>query len=131
MFGFEAERSIPSLIVGIILLALGGIPLLANLGVIPNFLPGALTGIIGSIALYLIAAGGLYMIIDAFLEGLDEPNGVVTLIVGLIIVAVGIINILNKFGILGFSVPFMNEMVYNILFVVEGLFLGIGAFFMQ
>ena len=131
MFGFEAERSIPSLIVGIILLALGGIPLLANLGVIPNFPPGALTGIIGSIALYLIAAGGLYMIIDAFLEGLDEPNGVVTLIVGLIIVAVGIINILNKFGILGFSVPFMNEMVYNILFVVEGLFLGIGAFFMQ
>ncbi len=131
MFGFEAEKSIPSLIVGLLLLALGGIPLLGQLGLVGLALPGFLTGVIGSIAIYIVAAGGLYMIIDGFLEGIDEPNGIFTFVIGLIILVIGIINILSGVGILGFTIPFMTTMVFNILFVVEGLFLAIGAFFMM
>jgi len=131
MFGFEPERSFPSLIVGVLLLALGLIPLLNGAGLLGFGLPGFLSGIIGTIAIYIVAGGGLYMIIDGFLEGVDEPNGMFTLVVGIIILACGIINILNGFGIIGFAIPFMSATVYNIIFIVEGLFLAIGAFFMM
>jgi len=131
MFGFEAERSIPSLLVGLILLFLGIVPLLSQFKIIGFGLPGFLTGIVPQIAIYVIAFGALYMIIDAFLEGIDEPNGVITLIVGAIIFVVGIINVLNNFNVLSFKIPFLTGMVYNVLFVIEGLFLAIGAFFMQ
>jgi hypothetical protein len=131
MFGFEAERSIPSLLVGLILLVLGVVPILAQFKVLSFGLPAFLTGIIPKIALFVIAFGALYMIIDAFLEGVDEPNGIFTLIVGALIFIVGIVNVLNQFGVIGFKIPFLTPLVYNIIFVVEGLFLAIGAFFMQ
>ena len=119
-----------SMIVGIILLSIGLIPLLNGWGVLPFGLPGFLTSLLSSIVVYLLAIGALYLIIDAFMEDVGDPIGMTTLIIGIAIFALGIITLLNSFGIIGFSIPFLNEMIYNILFVVEGIFLIIAAFVM-
>jgi hypothetical protein len=119
-----------SMIVGLVLLVIGLIPLLNGWSVIPFGLPSFLTGLISSIIVYLIAIGALYLIIEAFIEDIGDPIGKITLIVGILIFALGIITLLNSFGVIGFSIPFLNEMIYNILFMIEGIFLVIAAFVM-
>ena len=119
-----------SMIVGIILLAIGLIPLLNGWGVLPFGLPGFLTGLLSGTVVYILAIGALYLIIDAFMEDVGDPIGMTTLIVGILIFALGIITLLNSFGVIGFSIPFLNEMIYNILFAIEGILLIIAAFVM-
>ena len=119
-----------SMIVGVILLGIGLIPLLNGWGVLPFGLPGFLTNLLSGIVVYLLAIGALYLIIDAFMEDVGDPIGMATLIIGIAIFALGIIILLNSFGVIGFSIPFLNEMIYNILFVIEGIFLIIAAFVM-
>ena len=119
-----------SMIVGVILLGIGLIPLLNSWGVLPFGLPGFLTSLLSGIVVYVLAIGALYLIIDAFMEDVGDPIGMTTLIVGILIFALGIITLLNSFGVIGFSIPFLNEMIYNILFAIEGIFLIIAAFVM-
>ena len=119
-----------SMIVGLILLAIGLVPLLNGWGVIQFGLPGFLTSLLSGIIVYLLAIGALYLIIDAFMEDVGDPIGMTTLIVGVLIFALGIIALLNSFGVIGFSIPFLNDMIYNILFAIEGIFLIIAAFVM-
>ena len=119
-----------SMIVGIILFSIGALPLLNSWGVIPFGLPDFLTSLLSGIVVYLLAIGALYLIIDAFMEDVGDPIGMTTLIIGVLIFALGIITLLNSFGVIGLSIPFLNEMIYNILFVVEGIFLIIASFVM-
>lgn len=123
---WDNPKSMPSVLIGLILLALGGIPLLSLMGIIAFTLPTFLTGIVSAIVLWLLAVGGLYLIIESFWE-FDEPIGKVALLVGLIILAAGLIPLLQQFGIIGFGLP-IGPILYNIIFVVEGILLIISAF---
>jgi hypothetical protein len=87
----------------------------------------------GNIAMYLVAFGGLYIIIDSFFEFTFHSGiGIATLLVGLLVFAIGLITILHNFGMIAFSIPFVDQMiVWNILFILEGLFLMLGCFVMD
>ena len=119
------ERSWIPLIAGIIMLAIGGIPLLAELGLI-SFGIGFLTTTLGKVASYVLAGGALFLIIDSFIEDITEPKGIITMIVGLLLLTIGILSII------GIATPILSKilvpMVYYILFTIEGIMLFIGAF---
>ena len=119
------ERSWIPLIAGLIMLAVGGIPLLAELGII-TWSIAFLATTIGKIGSYLLAGGALFLIIDSFIEDITEPKGVITLIVGLLLLTIGILSII------GIATPIFSKilvpMVYYILFTIEGIMLFIGAF---
>ncbi|MBN2566538.1 hypothetical protein JXB02_00460 [Candidatus Woesearchaeota archaeon] len=121
-------KNLISLVLGLILLALGGIPLLNQFGVVGFNVPEFLLGLVGQVILYIIAAGGLYLIIEAFMEGMQEGIGKVTFIVGLVVLAIGLIPLLFSFGVVQFTIPFLTSTVFNVLFVIEGIFLVIAAF---
>lgn len=118
-----------SIVVGFILVTLGVIPILNMFNIISFTLPGFLQTIIAVIALYVIAGAGLYIIIDAFME--DDHARLISIIVGLIFLAIGIINVLGGFGIIPFTIPFLTLIVYQIIFVIEGIFLILAAFWMD
>ena len=118
-----------SLVVGLLVLALGLVPLLFGFGLLPFSLPEFLTTLIASVAAYLIAGFGLYLLIDGFLE--DYTIRIVSVVVALLVIVVGIVQILFSFGIFGFSIPFFNDLFYNIIFTIEGIFLIIASFAMQ
>lgn len=127
---WEGGRSWVSLLVGFVLLVLGIIPLLNGWGVISFALPSFLTSLIAIAALYIISAGGFYLLIDGFLEW-GNPMAWLTFVVALIVLAIGTIPLLNQYGAVTFTVPFLNLTVYYIIFTVEGFFLFIGAFLME
>ncbi len=125
-FNWDDPKTVANLIVGFLILALGIIPLLNGWGVIGFTLPGFLSGIVMKIVHYIIAALGLWLLIDAFME--DSHMRMITLLVALAVLAVGIIPLLNTFGVIGFTIPFLTVALYNIIFVIEGIFLIIAAF---
>jgi len=127
-FGFDPDKSWLSLLFAIIMLVIGGIPLLAHFGIIAWNI-AFLTGTVVKFASFVIAGGALFLIIDSFMEGLDEPNGVFTIIIGLILLVLGLL------PIIGITVPFINTIltpiVYYFIFTIEGILLFIGTFFME
>jgi hypothetical protein len=127
---WEHGRSFPSLITGSLLFLLGLIPLLSQIGLIGFKMPESIGVLVGNIDLYLIAAGGCYLLIDGFLQW-GNPMAWVTFILAVAVLIIGIIPLLNQFGVIGFTIPFLSLTVYYILFVIEGIFLAIGAFLME
>ena len=127
---WEGGRSIASLIAGIFLIVLGFIPLLQSWGAISFGLPEFLTSFIALIATYLIAAGGFYLLVDGFLQW-GNPFAWVTFLVAIAVLCIGLIPIFNTFGLISFTLPFLNQTFYSIIFTVEGVFLFIGAFIME
>lgn len=118
-----------SFFVGAIIFVLGLFPLIGK----ANWL-GPINSLPGSILAYIVAFGGLYIIIDSFFEFTFHSGiGIATLLVGLLVLGLGMVVILHNFGVIGFSIPFMAEsgIVYNILFILEGLFLMMGTFVMD
>jgi len=129
---FMSLRDWISFFIGIILFSIGLIPLLASMKVISWGLPGFMTSMIGSIFFWIIALGGIYIFIDGIIEPKAEFLHLTLLGIGILFVAVGLIPILNKFGTIGFSIPFLaNMVVYNIIIVIEGLMLMTAGFTMR
>ncbi|MFH1505529.1 MAG: hypothetical protein ABIE94_00895 [archaeon] len=122
--GWEGGRSFLSLILGLIVLALGLIPFLNAMGVIGFGLPAFLTNAIAQSGIYVLAGVGFYLLIDGFME--EGPVQVGSIIVALAIVAIGIVNIF-----LGYKISFLGPMVYNVIFSVVGILLIIGAWHMR
>lgn len=122
---WESPVSPWSLTIGVILFLIGGLPLLNQWGLLPFGIPSFLSGLITTIAVYLIAAGGLFLLVDAWGEW-GEHIGQVSLIVGLIVIAVGIIQILGNFNVIPLLVT-VPMIAYNIIFVVEGILLIVGS----
>ncbi len=92
---------------------------------------GPLAGLSGTILAYILAFGGLYVIIDSFFEfSFHSGMGIATLIVGLVVFGLGIVNVLSAHGALAFSVP-IADLLYHILFVIEGILLMIATFVMD
>ena len=117
-----------SFFVGAIIFALGLIPLIGKEGWL-----GPLNSVIGQIAVFIIAFGGLYIIIDSFFEFTFHSGiGITTLLVGLVVFGLGLISILHSMGVVGFGIPFLAlPIVWQILFLLEGLFLMLGCFIMD
>ena len=99
---------------------------IVHLGVISFNVPKL--ELILSIAFWIFAAGGVFILIDVLLE--DHSMKHVSTAIGLALLVLGLVAILNNFGVISIPVPAINNMVFYALFVVEGLFLMIGAFAM-
>ena len=118
-------RKIISLVLGIILLALGGIPLAGILGVFDFTLP-ALPAMVLWI---LFIIGGVWLVVDGFMAGNFHPIVMwPSIIIGLAILALGILPLLASMGIIGFVLPDFGIMISAIIDVVAGLLLLIGGF---
>lgn len=118
-----------ALVIGLLVTALGLIPLLATWNVIGFNLPEFMLNIIPSIAVWLIAGLAIYLFIDAIME--DATMKVISIIAALIFLAIGVIQILFQFGVIGFSIPFLGPLAYYIIFTLEGIFIFIAAFAMD
>jgi hypothetical protein len=109
------------------------------LGLFPAIGKGAWLGllsstVLGAIAMYIVAFGGLYIIVDSFFEFTFHSGvGIGTLLVGLAVFGLGLVTILHTMGAIAWSLGFMADfgMVYQILFMLEGLFLMMGCFVMD
>ncbi len=121
MASFDEPTSIFSLILGLILMALGLIPLLFSFGVIGFSLPGFLHGIVQAIMAYIAAGVGVWLLVDGFLE--DDAWRWITWCVAIVVLLLAIIPILNQFSIIGFGLGFLTYQVFQIMFVVEALLL--------
>ncbi len=125
MFGFDHEKSIPSLIFAVVMLGVGLIPLLSHYGVISWNVAVLTTGFGGFMA-YILAGGALFLVIDAFMIQLDEHIGVFTILIGIILLVIGLL------PILGVGIPFINNiltpLVYQYAFTLEGVILFIDSF---
>lgn len=113
---------------GLFFIVLGGLPLLQGLNIISFGLPGFMTTLLGKVLPFILAAGALWLAVDSLME--DDTLRVISLIVGILILAAGILTVLNQFGIIAFGLTFLTATVFNVLFVVLGFFLLIAAFAM-
>ena len=114
--------------VGILVTALGLVPLLNTWGVIGFNWPEVVLNLIPGVAIWALPALALFLFADAVDE--DDTIRAVTIVLGLVFLAFGAIQILNKFGVIGFGLD-LSDVVYQIAFVVEGLFLTIATFAMD
>ena len=124
----DEPRGWIALILGLLIAALGIIPLLGEWGVIGFSLPAGILNVLAGIAIWLIAGVALFLFIDALRE--DAMIRTISVIVAVVLLALGVIQILSGFGIIGFSLP-LGPVVYYILLAVEGIFLFIAAFAMD
>ncbi len=88
---------------------------------------------LGTIAVYIIAFGGLYIIVDSFFEFTFHSGiGITTLLIGLAVFGLGLVSILHNKGVITFGISFLGiAIVWQILFMLEGLFLMIACFIMD
>jgi hypothetical protein len=114
-----------SLIAGLIVSALGGIPLMNTWGWLEFTLPFPLES---TILLWAVAAGGLGLIISSFLSEEDSIMWI-SILVAFVIMSIAIIHILNSFEIIAFGIPFLTLTVLRVLFVIEGVGLIIAGIF--
>lgn len=121
----HAARKGISAILGLVFLALGLIPLLNLFGVIAWTIPA----VAGMVLWVLAVLGGLFLLIDALKEqqearhALSVPSG----IIGLVVLALGLIPLLGTFGVIAWGLPAFVFLATDFIFVAAGLFLLIGA----
>jgi hypothetical protein len=129
---YMSARDWISAVIGLILIAVGLIPLLFNFKIIGFGLPGFLSGLMSSVFFWIIAVAGVYIIIDGFIEPAGHLLHTLLLITGLVFVIIGLIPILNQFGVFKFEIPFLsNLVVYNIIITIEGLMLVSAGYTMR
>ena len=118
-------RKAISAILGLIFLALGGIPLLNQFDVIGFAIPFGL-----GIGLWILAvAGGIFLLLDALQEQQEMRHALSmpTAIVGLVVLALGLIPLLEMFQVIAFGLPPFIFVISEFLFVAAGILLLIGA----
>ena len=127
---FTRPRDSISFVVGAILALYGLIPLLNAIGLLKFTLPAFLTGLPAEILIWVVAVGGAYVVIDGLIEPKMNMLHPFLIGVGIILLAIGLIPILNKFHVIPFSLPFLGASLtpYQILITIEGLLLIIGGF---
>jgi hypothetical protein len=130
MAQFDEPKGKISILIGIPVLALGLIPLLNHWGAIGFNLPAFIVNLIPTIAIWALPALALFLFIDSIDE--DDTIKHVTIVLAIAFFALGVIEILHTFGVIGFGVPFLgNPVVAKILLSLEGLFLIIATFAMN
>ena len=129
---FMSFRDWLSFFVGLGIFLVGIVPLLGHFGVLPFGLPAALNTLLGSVAVWIIAIAGVYIIIDGIIEPDRNMLHMLLLGMGALFVIVGLIPILHMFGVIPFTIPFLdNLIVYNAILTVEGIMLMTAGFTMR
>jgi hypothetical protein len=125
-----------SFFVGLIVASMGALPLLNKfLGIGPAFF--SLEFLPATIFIYAIAGIGFYLIINSFIEITNSnPIGWFSFLIAGLIVVTGVLKALGELGVVsGFlALPFLNAIspvFYQIIFVIEGLFLMLACFAME
>ncbi len=129
-------KDIVSFIIGALLFILGLFPLLHQFGIGPSwfnvwsFLPATVIS-------WIVAVGALYLVVDSVIEITNSSAvGFVSIIVAFICLLIGVLPILHGFGIgpdffaLEFLGP-VTDYLFNIVFMIEGLFLMIAMVAME
>ena len=86
------------------------------------------------IFIYILAGAGLYLAVESIREILNSNKiGMISFVVGAVVLLIGLLPLLNGYGIgpAWFAFPWLSTMVYQILFIIEGLFLFIAMFAME
>ena len=121
-------------LVGLIVFLAGLIPLLEGLGVLSLGLSSFLTSGPFLVAVpFILSALGFYLAIESIIELTNSNHiGWLSFFVGIIVMVIGLLPALQSFGIgpglFGISLP---SVVYQIIFIIEGLFLMIAMFAME
>ena len=122
---WDTPKSLPGLILGLIILAMGIFPLLNQFGVIGFNLPYTPAGIVLEI---ILTIGGVYLFIMGIMEDVDFMKWA-SIISGIIVAAMGIIPLLANFGV-NIAVPFLAFLYSPYLYVIIGLMMLVGIFLM-
>lgn len=125
---FDEPKNYIAALIGLVLIGLGLVPLLNKIGIIGWGIPSGVEGLILAFAVYIITIAGLYLLVDSFME--DHGTRMISMIVAIVAIVIGLIPILNTFGVIGFTIPFLGPVLYYVVFLVEGVFLLIAAFTM-
>lgn len=117
-----------SLLLGIAFLILGVIPLLNSMGLIGLNVPTP----VGMILWVLSIIAGIFLLWDALSEnmsmmGLGQQIRMITFIAAPIVLAIGVIPILNGLGVVGFALPAFGETIIQVLFIIIGVLLLYGG----
>lgn len=118
-----------SLVLGLVFLAFGLIPLLNQFGIIGFAIPP-----LPKIILYVLSVvGAVILLWDAISEGMTAMMGfpqmirMATFVMAVVLLAIGLIPLLNSFGVIGFSLPTLAAIIVNVLYVVTGALLLYGG----
>lgn len=121
-----------SFLVGAVIAAFGLLPILNRINVGPSWF--ALEFLPIAVFSYIVAGAGFYLMIESVIE-ITNSNAVgwVSFIIAAVVLVIGILPALARFGIGPgwFSFPWLSPFVYQIIFIVEGLFLMIAMFAME
>jgi len=125
-------KDIMSMVIGAVITAVGILPLLHAIGIGPDFFN--LHEVLPiTIISWILAVGALYLVYDSVIE-ITNSNAIgwASIIVAFVVLAFGVLTILGGFGIgpglFGLELP---TIIYDIIFIVEGLFLMIAGFAME
>lgn len=84
--------------------------------------------------IWIVAGAGLYLAVDSIIE-ITNSNiiGWWSFIVAIIVLIIGLFPLLHSFGVgpAWFEFKWLNRTVYNIIFIIEGVFLMIATFAME
>jgi len=117
----EAKDWISGL-VGALILALGLLPLLNARGIGPSWFGLSLPVKLLS---YVVVIGGFYLIINSFIEITNSNTvGWISFAVAAVVTGLGVLQVLGK-------ISWISGMVFNIIFIIIGLFLIIATFAME
>ena len=112
--------------VGAVIFLLGLMPMLGYLTFL-NDLPATLM-------IWIVAGAGLYLAVDSIIE-ITNSNivGWWSFGVAIAVLVIGLFPLLHSFGIgpAWFAFNWLNRTAYNVIFIIEGVFLMIATFAME
>jgi uncharacterized membrane protein len=126
--GGGGPRKPISLLLGLAFLALGIVPLLNHFGVLEFEIP-----FIGETIIHVLSIiGAVFLLLDGMSEGMafggmQQQLKTATFIVAIVLLAVGLVPLLNTFGVIGFGLPAFVGSLVNVLFVLTGVLLLYGG----
>lgn len=117
-----------SFFVGVLIFIFGLFPLIGK----DAWLLNVTTTIPGIVFAYVVALGGIYVIFDSFFEYTFHSSiFIASFLVGLVVFGVGLTTVLKSMGVIAFGFDNIPLIIYQILFMIEGLFLMLGCFVMD
>ncbi|KHO45718.1 MAG: hypothetical protein QS98_C0008G0022 [archaeon GW2011_AR3] len=121
-----------SFFVGLVLTVTGVLPLMNKFGIGPEWFKLEILPV--NIFSYIVAIAGFYLMVNSVIE-ITNSNAIgwISFLIAVLIMASGILQVLHKFAIgpTWFELTFISDLVYYIVFTVEGIFLMIATFAMN